>query len=95
MRSIIMAAALFVLAGCESALEAEQRRRERKSLQDEKAGLLISEYNLQKSLDQATGGKTTLTAEERARAGPIGAELRNVQGRIGSIDARIYQIDHE
>jgi hypothetical protein len=88
----ILATITFALAvpllfpGCES-------ERERKELNREQRLLLEREAQLQRSLQTVTGGKTVLTEQDKAVAGPLWLELREVQDRLKSVGTRLRELD--
>jgi hypothetical protein len=61
-------------------------------LEREQRQLLERQGLLEQALPRETPGKT-LTEQEKARAGPIWIELRQVQIRLGEVQSRLRELD--
>lgn len=77
---------LLMLIGCDS-------HHERRDLMQERRQLETQRKEMEETIQQLTAGKTQFTDEEKARLGPLWIELGKVQGRIGSIDKQLQELD--
>jgi predicted nucleic acid-binding Zn-ribbon protein len=82
---VLLTALLGACLGCDSG--------ERKQLQGEQRRLEERRQQLDADLQRVIGGKAALTEAEKAQAGPLRIQLREVEGDLARVRGELSKLD--